>query len=203
MPFRLYIVPVIGTGAKFDPRRAKYFADGTVSPTAIWSSIDYGFEPWMIVGGDLSTSDDNLVVGKVDAFALPFDLSPTLTAGQVTNVQTKLESINVPAGWVNTSLTWLTVVRTTLGMFSFLQRYGVIYTEANGVVAPSLFTGGVTLSTTFGSLPQAVQNAIISAAQSFNISTAGLTASTTMRVILKALADNFQASQYSFNGTMI
>jgi hypothetical protein len=88
-------------------------------------------------------------------------------------------------------------------MFSFLQRYGVIYTEANGVVAPSLFTGGVTLSTTFGSLPQAVQNAIISAAQSFNISTAGLTASTTMRVILKALADNFQASQYSFNGTMI
>jgi hypothetical protein len=130
----------------------------------------------MVVGADLSTSDDNLVVGKPDAFALPFDLAPNLTAQQVTNVQAKLEAINVPAGWVTTSLSWITVVRTVLGMFSFIQRYGVEYANANVVVAPSIFTGGVSLATTFGSLPQAVQNAIIAAAQSFNISTAGLTA---------------------------
>jgi hypothetical protein len=75
MSFRLYIVPVIGSGTKSDPRRPKYFADGTlVNPT--WSAMDYGFEPWMVVGADLSTSDDNLVVGQPDGFALPFDLSP-------------------------------------------------------------------------------------------------------------------------------
>jgi hypothetical protein len=85
-------------------------------------------------------------------------------------------------------------------MFSFIQRYGVLYVTPP---APSIFTGGVSLSTTFGSLPQAVQNAIISAAQSFNISTSGLTASTTLRIILKALADNFSGQQYNFNGTLI
>src|SRR3954463_9547709 len=109
MSFRLYIVPVIGTGAKTDPRRPKYFGDGTITAGQSWGSIDYGFEPWMVVGADLSTSDDNLVVGKPDAFALPFDLAPNLTAQQVTNVQAKLEAINVPAGWVTTSLSWITV----------------------------------------------------------------------------------------------
>lgn len=203
MAFRLYIVPVVGTGAKSDPRRPKYFTDGTIAASSVWSAMDYGFEPWMVVGADLSTSDDNLIVGKVDALALPFDLAPNLTSQQVTNVQSKLETANIPAGWVNNTLSWLTVVRTVLGMFSFLQRYGVIYGDTNGTVAPSLFAGGVTLSTTFGSLPQAVQNAMVSAAQSFGISTAGLTAGTTLRVILKALADNFQGQQYNFNGTLI
>lgn len=197
MAFRLYIVPVIGTGTRTDPRRPKYF-DGL-----IWSGMDYGFEPWFVVGADLSPADDLTIGAQPDAFTLPFDLSPVLTALQVTNVQNKLEAINVPAGWVNTSLTWLQVVRTVLGMFSFIQRYGAVYADANGTAAPSIFTGGVSLSTTFGSLPLAVRNALTTTAQSFNISTAGLTASTTLRTILKAMADNFQGQAYNFNGTMI
>lgn len=210
MSFRLYIVPVVGTGARTDPRRPKYFqsaADGTgqtgiIASGSSWSAMDYGFSPWMVVGADLSTSDDNLIVGKADAFALPFDLAPTLTSQQVTAVQSKLEAINVPAGWVNTSLTWITVVRKVLGMFSFLQRFAGQYADENGV-AFDLFSGVVTLSTTFGSLPQAVQNAMTSAAISFGFSTTGLTSGTTLRVALKALADDFSAQQYNFNGTLI
>jgi hypothetical protein len=212
MAFRIYIVPVIGTGAKTDPRSAKYFTPGSVgnivNPAnypAGWQAtfVDYGFEPWMFVGADLNATDDAAVIAKPDGFALPVNLDVNLTSANVTNVQNKLESINVPAGWVNTSLTWRTVARTVLGMFSFIQRYGTKYAEANGSVPPSIFTGGVSLSTTFGSLSVAVQSALTSTAQSFGISTAGLTAGTTLRVILKAMADFFSNAVFLFGGVSI
>lgn len=202
MALRLYIVPVVGTGSKADPRTPKYFTDGTVTSVA-WTANVYGFEPWAIVAADLSPTDDAIIVNELDAFALPFDLSPLLTAPQVTNVQTKLEAAHIPSGWVNTSLTWTDVVRTVLGMFAFFQRYSGIYARQNGTVPPSLFLGGITLDSTFGTLSVANQNALTGAAQSFNFSTAGLTSLTTIRVILKTMADNFQGQVYSFGSYRI
>jgi hypothetical protein len=187
MAFRLYLVPVIGAGTSPDPRRPKYFDTATVS----WAGMDYGFEPWMLVGADLAPADDAALVAQPDAMALPFDLSPTLTAGQVTTVQTKLEAANLPAGWVTTALTWRAVVRIVCGMFQFLQRYGRVFADANGFAPPSIFGGTVTLNTTFGALPAAVQNALVDTAISFEIPTTGLTAGTTLRTILRAMADHF------------
>jgi len=199
MAFRLYIVPVIGTGSgRDDARRPKYFE--TLSD---WSAMDYGFEPVMVVGADLSVSDDASVSAQPDVTALPFDLAPQLTSGQVTAVRTALEALHIPALWVTTADTWLGVVRSVLGMFSFLQRFGGIYARQTGTVPPSMFTGGVTLNTTFGSLPLAVRTALMSTADSFGISTAGLTASTTVRVILKNLADTFGERPYNFNGVLL
>lgn len=199
MAFRLYIVPIIGDGTKGNSRRPKYFSDLIVD----WSAMDYGFEPVMFVGADLSSEDHTSIAGQVDTTALPVNLNPTLTGGQVTATQNALEALNLPAGWVNTSLTWREVVRTVLGMFTFFQRFGAVYAENTGNVPPSVFTSGVTLSTTFGSLPLAVRTAMLDTATSFGISTSGLAAGTTLRVILKALAENFQASEYNFNGTLI
>jgi hypothetical protein len=209
MAFRLYLVPVVGAGTRADARRPKYFASGedgtgtTGAVTGAWSAMDYGFEPWMVVGADLSTADDTLVVGKADVTALPVDLAPTLTGPQVTATKNKLDAMNVPDQWVTTSLTWSQVVRTVLGVFSFLQRYGAIYADQNGTPAPTLFGGGVTLNTTFASLPLAVRSALSATAVDQNISTAGVTGSTTVRVLLKLMADAYQSRQYNFNGTLI
>ena len=206
MAFRLYIVPVVGSGLSItDARRPKYFnsTDGIISTGQSWSVVDFGFEPVMIVGADLITADDLLVAQQPDAISLPFNLAVTLNAGQVTTTRARLESLHIPALWVNTSLTWVSVVRTVLGMFSFLQRYSGIYARQNGISPPSLFVSGVTLETLFGGLPVTVQTALIETAVSFGFSTAGLTANTTVRVVLKALADNFQAQQYNFNGVLV
>lgn len=211
MAFRLYIVPVVGVaGNRANPPRPKYFlsdASGQgVTPIIAggqsWSGVDYGLEKWMVVGADLTSSDDLLVVGQADAFALPVDLGVQLNAAQVTSVKAKLEAINVPAGWVTAALTWVVVVRKVLGMFSWMQRVGQIYYDATGQFL-NVFSASVSLDTAFGSLPQAVQDAMTGAAQSFSFSTAGLTSGTTLRVILKAMADNFANQQYSFNGTLI
>lgn len=194
MAARLYIVPVIGDGSKGAPRAPKYFSDGTVS--ASWSAMDYGFEPWMIVGADLSPADDSTIVGKPDGFALPFDLTTNLTVGQVANVQSKLEAINVPAGWVNTGLTWSQVVKTVTGVFAFFQRFGAVYAKQNGTPPPSAFSGGVTLDSAFSSLPLAARTALTTTAQSFSIDTSSLSGASTIRNILKTMADSFQSAQF-------
>lgn len=190
MAQRLYIVPVVLGGKGGAQRVPKYFGDGTVMAPGS-PIVDYGHEPWMFVYADLSPSDDTLLTSEPDVIALPFNLDQNLTAGQVTNTKNKLEVINIPAGWVTTSLTWRQVVRVVLGIFTFRGRYEVIYAQANGSVAPSMFSGGITLDSTFSSLPQAMQDAMVATAQSFNISTAGLTAGTTIRTILKSLGDSF------------
>lgn len=199
---RIYIVPVIGTGTHIDPRRPKYFGDGTVPEQ--YSAMDYGMEPWMVVAADLSPADDAIVIGEPDAFGLPFDLTANLTGGQVTAVKNFLESINLPAGWVNTSFTWTGVLRIVLGIFSYFQRFTFIYAEANnGVVPGTIFNGGISLNSTFGSLPAAVRSAMIATAQDQNISTAGMTGSTTIRVILKVLGDAYSTRVISIGGIEI
>lgn len=199
MAFRLYVVPIVGSGAHGDPRRPKYFTDGTIAPVT-WSAVGYGLEPWTVVGADLPSADDATIAGEPDVEALPFDLSPLLTAGQVSGIKTFLENANIPAGWVDTTQTWSNVVRGVLGMFSFLQRYAGIYAAENNAPAPSIFLGGVTLATTFGSLPPAVQTAMLDTATDQGIATSGLAAGTTLRIILRFVADHYSTRVYDFNG---
>jgi hypothetical protein len=201
MAFRIYIVPKIGAGVKGDAWRPKYFTDNFLTPNPSWSSMDYGFEPWIIVGADLSVSDANLIIAQPDALAIPATMDEALTAGNVTSVQNKLESINVPAGWVNTSLTWRNVVRIVLGIFTFMQRLGSIINEGEEVGVP--FFGGIDLSTTISQLSQANVDALEQAAIELGVSTAGVTGATTLRVALKSLADQMANRVYDFNGVKI
>jgi hypothetical protein len=189
MANRLYIVPRIGTGTHDDPYRAKYFGDGTVPER--YSATYYGFEPLAFVVADLSAADQATITAFTDARILPTDLSQNLTGAQVTATSSYLEGVGIPAGWITTSLTWTQVLRVILGIFSFMQRMSVLYSDANGGAHVSIFGGGATLDSTFGSLPTAVRTAMIAAAQDQGISTAGLQAGTTIRVILKALGDNY------------
>jgi len=190
MSFRLYIVPIVRNTR--NERVPKYFGDGQTTVASDWSGMDYGLEDWMVVGGDLTVTEDAAVVGMPDAFAVPFDLSAALTSPQVTAVQNKLEAINVPAGWVNTSLKWIEVVRSVLGMFTLMQRYHGLH-GGNGV-----FTGGVALSTTIGALPVAVRNDFTAAAVSLGLNVSGITGTTTLRQALKALADQLSQMAYHF-----
>ena len=196
MAFRLYLVPVVGTGATISTsRRPKYFTDGTIAVSP-WSAMDYGSEPWMIVGADLSPTDDVLVVSKLDAFALPFDLTPLLTPLEVTAVQTKLEAINIPAEWVTTLLTWLEVARRVLGILTFMQRFTALNVNV------SLFAGA-SLATTIGGLPVGVRNNLTSAAVGLSVDTGGVTGATTIRQALKLFVDQLDGQSYVFNGQVI
>lgn len=207
MAFRIYVVPIVTTvrnGRTF--RTAKYFQDGTIPPPVAGQSVtvlSYGAEPWCLVGADLPAADDATIVSKPDVNALPINLSPNLTAGEATGVKNFLENANIAANWISTADTWRGVFRSVAGMFMFWQAYEVLYVNANGGPAPSVFAGGVTLNTTFGSLPVAVQNAMLAAATNQHIPTTGLTAGTPLRAIEKNMADFYAGQVYQFGNVAV
>lgn len=205
MAFRIYVVPMTTTvRANGTYRTPKYFSDGTIPPPNPPAGVlSYGSEPWCLVGADLSSADDATIVSKSDVQALPFDLTPTLTAPQVTGIRNFLEAANIASKWVSTADTWMGVFRSVAGMFTFWQRYSGIYAATNAGPVPSVFAGGVTLDTTFGSLPAAVQAAILATAVDQGISTTGLVAGTPLRAIEKAMADFYATKVYNFNGTLV
>lgn len=201
MAFRLYVVPIVTTGNLREP---KYLT--TADPEMAggwWAGKDYGMEPWMLVGANLSAQDDTLLVGRADVLALPFDLTPTLTAGQVTTVQTKLEAANIPAGWVTTAFTWVQIVRVVCHIFEFLQRYCYLRAVATQTFPSSLFVAGITLNSTFGSLPANARTLLSATAIDLGLDSSGITVNTTVRVMLKSIADQLAGNPVVFNGVLI
>ena len=180
MATRVYLTPVIGTGALHDPRRAKYFY-GVI---AQFTAMDYGLEPTMLVVAEVSAAENTSISGNVDVTTVPANLDALLNGAGVTGAKNALEALNIPAGWVDTSLSWRNVLRVTAQMFQFAQRL-------SNTGATQLFPSGVTLSTQFSALPAAYQQALLDSANSFGWNTSSLSGTSTMRVILKTLADQW------------
>jgi hypothetical protein len=184
MAFRLYLVPKILSGDVYKP---KYFADGSIAGN--WSGIDY--DDWYLMGADLSGADEATLTAQADVTALPSDLSATLTTGQVTAVQTKLEAANIPAGWVDTSYTWLRVVRIVCGVIRFSQRF-------NGRNHGRLLGGGITLDSTVGDLSANARAKLQEAAESLDLDSSGVTLATTIRALLRNLAGQLEDQPVQF-----
>jgi hypothetical protein len=185
MAFRLYLVPKV---LVVDVYKPKYFADGTV--TGNWAGTDY--EDWYLLGADLSGAQDAILAGQADVTSLPLNLSATLTAGQVTATQTKLEAANLPAGWITTSYTWVQVVRIVCGIMHLVQR-----TRGKNDNA-SILGGGITLNSTVGDLAGPVRQRLQDAASEMGIDATDIALGTTLRVVLKNVGTQLQSRPLKF-----
>jgi hypothetical protein len=177
----LYIVPQIGTGSGGDAYRPKYAGDLPVS----WSGIRYGREGFWLVAADVSTAQDNAATAQPDVIRLPDNLDLTIGVN-LTTVQNRLEAINIPSGWVSAGMTYRSVLRTVVHMMFFFQRFLSV-----NKVYTAFLSGAVSLDTTFNSLSATNKKRIQDTAASFGIDTSGISSST-LRQILKAVADTFQ-----------
>jgi hypothetical protein len=190
--WHLYLVPLV---ADSDSSRApKYVTALGVK----WSMIDYGFQPVGLVAADVDGATDTSLQGNGDVTKIPDNLDNLLGAGAVSAVQTALENKNIPAGWVTQSLSYRTVLRTIWGFFAFLQRYAVVSGNTNPIIAAS-----VNLDTQFGSLPQTAQDNLAATAKSLGLNTTGVTGTTTLRVILKGIADQWGQRAFTIGGVTI
>lgn len=193
MAVRICLVPVVGTGiGSASARRPKYFADGGLPTRVEWGGTDYGFEPWMIVSADLDAGNVTFLQAQADASLIPEALDATLSAGQVTATQTYLEAMHLPAEWVTTAFTWRTVIRTVLGVFRFMARYAAVYAQATGSTAP-IFTGGVDLTRTVGSLALPVRTALSDTSDQLGLDRSGVTGATTLRQLLRDIGAQMAA----------
>lgn len=190
MAWRLYQIPITGSGTNHtDPRRPKYVVEAGVP----WAMMDYGAIPWALVAADVTNPQHNALAGNADVTAFPTNLQGTI-GGNLNTVVNALEAARLPAGWVAASDTYATVARTVAGLMQFAQRYTAI--SGGQELVPS----SINLNTQFGSLSQQRQDDLLATANSLGYSTAGLQATTTLRAILKNLADQWGARPFTLGG---
>lgn len=185
----LYVMPLVtATDARGRTltRQPKYTS--TIASFPNRGMVDYGNEPWCLVGVvDITVAADTALKANADVIALPVNLDQQIGAGPLAKVRSDLESVNIPGTWVQATNTWREVVRFVCAVSEFAQRY-------QGQTGSLWFTGGVTLATTYGTLPQSAQNGILSAAQSFGFDTSGLVAGSTLRQILVSVGNQYLAA---------
>jgi len=181
MAFRCYFVPKVGTGTEEDPFRAAY-VDGLWMP----GFCEYGKEPWAFVVVDVSPAQHSAIIANADAIAVPQDIDDQIGANLGT-VQTKLEVMNIPSGWVNAGMTYRFVVRMILYLFVLMQDF-----KRLDVLAARFFASGLTLNNTVADIPVAVRQRLIAAAQSRGLDTSSITLATTIRVALFTLIQQYR-----------
>lgn len=190
MAWRLYVIPITGSGSsRLDPRRPAYVVEAGLD----WAAMDYGQVPWGLVAANVTTPQHNALVANADVTAFPANLQTTIGANLAT-VQAALEAARLPAGWVAASDTYATVARTVAGLMQFAQRY----TALSG--GQELVPASINLNTQFGSLSAQRQADLLATADSLGYDRTGLQATTTLRAILKNLADQWGARPFVLGG---
>jgi hypothetical protein len=189
MTIQWYILPSTGSGSsRLDPRKPAYIDDGLR-----WGGMDYGLEPVFVCWADVTPAQHAAIIAHTDAIPFPDDLDAPLTASQVGVLQNALEAKNIPAGWVNVGMTGRQVLRVIAASFQFAQRW---HGEGGG----RLFGGGVNPDSLFGTLPQAARQRIIAVMVSLGMDPGGIVASTTLRMILKMVADQWGLKELLVGG---
>jgi hypothetical protein len=194
MAARLYFIPEQSAVVNGVPCRfPKYLGWRDIAPLAGvegigFSALDYGFEPVFLVGAEVTAAQHAILAAQTDVLAVPANLDNNLSAAAVTATRNFLEILNVPAVWVTTAQTYRQVVRVIGGLFQFMQRL-------HGIQPSRLFQAGTTLSTQYSQLPANSRASLLQAAQSFGYDTTSLSGTSTLRQILKVLADQWGSAR--------
>jgi hypothetical protein len=185
MTCRLFIVPAVLLG--IPPReswKAKYFQDGQLVLDPPASAMDYGGEAVRLVAAEVTAEQVTWLSAQSDVLVLPADLSATLTSGQVTAARAALEGLNIPGNWITTSMTWETVLRAVAGLFQFAQK---LQSVTGG---RRLWRGGA-LTTRWNQLPVELQQDILDTCAALGYDTAFIVGTTTLRVLLRNLGQQW------------
>ena len=189
MTIRWYLAPTKGTGEPpgvgGGPYRPKYFDELDPKPSRVSNMRFFGH--FRLVVADVSIANHNELVTYTDVVAIPLDIDGNLNAAAVTKVRNYLEARNFPNAWINESYTYRQVMRLVCQVMQFTQAY-----FGNGKGIRNLFdNAGVTPDTEYRDLHPDVQDRLQSTAAKLGYDTSGLTASSTIKQILKQMGDEW------------
>jgi hypothetical protein len=192
MTIHYYILPIeVGSGT----RGPKYFS-WRLDPdppgiTCPWSMKDYGSINQAVICADISAADHTAISAHADVLSIPTNLDTTLTTSTRNAARTFCATYNIPGGWINTSMTYRAVLRTITAFFLYFQRVTGIL--GHGITLPSGW-----LDLQFQQVSSGIQTAMVQAATDMGFSTANLQPTTTMRAILKYMADAWGSTPIMF-----
>jgi hypothetical protein len=190
MTIRYYVLPIErstdgnGRGPKYFEWRRDPDPPGLTSP---WSMIDYGLIDQAVLVSDITDPDRTSLVAQADVYEFPLDLDANMTQQQQSTLTTFLETKVIPAQWLSGTQTFRSVLRTITGVFLYIQRI-------SGILGVDPMTiSGVTLNTQYRNLPADFSAALSQAASDLDYDFSGVRNNTTLRNILKSMADQWGA----------
>lgn len=198
MTVRFYILP-IETNSTGDGRGPKYFKWGLPGwdpdpQNAIdcpWSMKDYGSINNAILCADISATDHTNLASNSDVLVIPTNIDNTLTVSARNVARNFLENYNIPAGWIATGTTYRSVLRTITEFFLFFQRITVIL--GHDINLP---VGWMDL--TIAQISGEIRSAMMQYADENNIDYSLVTQTTTMRSVMKYIADGWGTTPILF-----
>jgi hypothetical protein len=69
------------------------------------------------VAANVTTQQHNTIAAQADVIAIPADVNAEIGAAALSNVQTRLEQLRIPADWVTAGHTYRQVLKRVLAWF--------------------------------------------------------------------------------------
>jgi hypothetical protein len=190
MPVAAFICPMIGTGTRADPYRAKYQHGDPSIVRAGQIRFGHTEDAVLLIEASQAYLDTISADPECAPVATAANINDQLTAQQVTNIQNFLEARGIPADWLTAGETRRQAIRGLCGMFLFSHRMEGLYGRS---WKQKLVDHGVTLASQWQNLPGAFQQELIDTAHSWGwTDITGAQPTTTLRTILKAMGNRHQ-----------
>jgi len=189
-----FFIPVMVVGSYRGPSYLKW----RMNPEGLdaqWSCKDYGsINNVMICAVNAAQADLDYLAAQDGVYTWPTNLDENMTSQERSAVSSYLEAQFIPANWLSPSDTRRTALRTTTGMYLYMQRLTAI--------AGNPLTWGITLNTQYRNLTTEQQTALEEAATTLGY-TWDVAPTDTIRNILKAMADQWGDAPIYFGFTTL
>lgn len=174
---RFYVVPKIGDGQTMEtPLRPAYVHDLGITH---WQALDYGREPQMFVGADVTTAQHDALAASAGVTALPENIDATVPQNQVAQIRNALETIKMPGNWITAGQSYRQIAGHVAKYCLLLQRF-------DGLFASTPFDADITLDKPNAQVPPEKMARLRTAAESLMLDTSFITSTTTVREMFQA-----------------
>jgi hypothetical protein len=161
-----------------------------------WTWETYKLERMGIVVADVTPAQDTLLTAQANVIKIPA-LDNTIPSVAVRNqVQTVLETFDIPAQWVVVGMSYRTILRIVLGIFRFHGRLIVLLQRR-------FWNGTISLDTTVSQLSTNVVTYLQEAANHFGIDYSFVTGTTTIRELFRLMGEHWANTPFSIRGVDI
>lgn len=185
------LVPVEVVGSARGPEYFKWRFDPDLdSLTNRWAAADYGFLPTMLlVAFDMSQADHDALCANVDVYCFPDNLDQPISDG---NIDAFFEGLNIPTDWLTPSTSYRELMRSTMGLFQYNQRYSA---ECGHSL---LGEGGYSLDDKWNVLSTADQVCFDAVSASFGLPS--VVGNPTLRSLVKRIDAYWQGQTFQLGG---
>jgi len=193
MTIRFYVLPIVLFNNTRGPKYFRFGKGPDKNPgiNCPWSMKDYGSINQCVLAADILAADHTALIVNTDVLSIPTNIDSTLTNAARNAARTFCATYNIPGSWISTGQTYRAVLRTITGFFLYFQR-------VTGVLGRDIDLPSGWLDIQIQNVALDIRDAMAQAATDMGYDYSAVTPTTTMRVILKSMADKWGTAPIYF-----